>query len=219
MTFRHDQSSSGHDSVTVETPRHTAEQRRTPILPGSLLLCLLGICLLTPASAAAQSPVSLGQAAAAQQAPQGGPGSLASIAASLQSSEEENVFAALLTRIEVVELPDQQLPNIFQIEGQKKVQEVREVVEAPQEGELERQVKLMFQAVRVSSISITTSRKIAVVSYNNNSFRVRPGENVLGAVVVREIERDRVMFEYPAMPPIWIYRVRPGMPAPEVVFE
>lgn len=184
----------------------------------SVLLFFLATLLAAP-SARAQDP-----AAASAPATPGQTGATSSASTPLTSEAEEEVaFDLLSSRFETLVLPPElNFPSVFVLDTKAapvRVVKVRKTeVEAPVVPNAD-VVKRMFQAVRVSSISITPSRKVAVVSYQQASLRVHPGDTVLGAVTIKEIEKDRVLFQHSTMPPIWIYRVRPGMPPPEVVAQ
>lgn len=156
---------------------------------------------------------------------------MSSAIGSISTTQEEELMDAMLEKLKPTKVPKNFKGNdCFVMNFPKKVVEVvkpvdtptetytPEVVEPPRPDFDPDQVKQMFAGVRVSSISITPSLRMAVISYNNSSLRIHKDETVLGLVKVVEIEKDRVLFhpkDVPAM--IWVYRVRPGMPAPLVV--
>ncbi len=155
---------------------------------------------------------------------------LSSALGTTSTTEEEELFDAMVEKLKPTKVPKNFKANdCFVMNFPKKLIVKPEVVETPVETTPvasepvpidfdPNQVKLMFAGVRVSSISITPSLRMAVISYNNSSLRIHKDETVLGLVKVVEIEKDRVLFQPKDVPAaIWVYRVRPGMPAPLVI--
>ena len=155
---------------------------------------------------------------------------LSSALGTTSTTEEEELFDAMVEKLKPTKVPKTLKANdCFVMNFPKKIIEKPKVVETAVEATPvpsepvpinfdPNQVKLMFAGVRVSSISITPSLRMAVISYNNSSLRIHKDETVLGLVKVVEIEKDRVLFQPKDVPAaIWVYRVRPGMPAPLVV--
>ncbi|MBI4870882.1 MAG: hypothetical protein HY814_04885 [Candidatus Riflebacteria bacterium] len=190
----------------------------------SLLLAAALVCLV--ASSARGQPAPSGAGA---QGNGSSPGTLS-------TTEEEVIFESLIERMEITKLPKTfKTRNIFYLDyGKFAPVEVPpsdlatgpivihrpEVPKEPEKPKVDLMaIKRLFAPIRISSISITPTRKIAVMSYNNAQLRIHLNETILGNVKGKESQKDRVMLQYQEMPPIWLYRVRPGMQQPEVVGE